>query len=473
MAEAAPDSLSHFIEFMTPDEPPAEHHELMCTEMMAIEQGDTMRALFSFPPGSAKTKICTRYFPAWYMGRNPTRRYMQGGHSQKFVEDEFGSYVRDIVGDARFQALFPGVELNPRQTAAGSWSLNNRRGRYVCKGVGQKIAGYRGHIGGLDDIIGSKADADSPTIRDNVWKWLWGDFRTRLLPRSPLFLIMTRWDIDDPGGRIEEMNRKKLGHEWRIVNVPMLIENEEDMARDPMGRGLGEVMWPDYYDEKHVLELKATLDSKDWNALYQGRPRNAEGNIVKAHWINNARYVRLPKDEPNARVVRRVTLSVDTASKKEQRHNPTALTVWIETLDGNHYLADADQRRVEFNDLIPFIEKMAQKWEVDLILVEDKGNGTAYIQARQGFACAPIIAVTPESEGSKWNRFDKCSPMFEAGRVHLPKQAIWLTDYENEILAFPSGQDNYVDSTSQYLNRHIKAGRGGGTRKLKGSGHRR
>lgn len=464
---------------MTPDEPPAEHHELMCDEMMAIERGDTMRACFSFPPGSAKTKICTRFFPAWYFGRNPTKRYMQAGHSQKFVEDEFGSVVRDIVGDARFGAIFPGVELNPRQTAAGSWGLINRRGRYVCKGVGQKIAGYRGHIGGCDDIIGSKEDADSAGIREKTWKWLWADFRTRLLPRAPLFLIATRWDPDDPIGRIEVMNRKGMGLPWRIINVPMLIENERDMAADPMGRGLMEVMWPAYYDINHVLELKATLDARDWNALYQGRPRALEGNVVKSHWIDRSRYSELPKDERDAlgnvttHVRRRVTLSVDTASKQQQRHNPTALTVWIETHDGHHYIADAAKKRVEFNDLITFIEEMALKWSVDLILVEDKGNGTAYIQNRQGKAPAPIVGIVPEKEGNKWNRFDKCMPLFEGGFVHLPKQATFLTDYETQLLEFSGLEkdpDDYVDSTSQYLIRHVKSRRKGGTRKLKGAG---
>lgn len=460
---------------MTPDEPPAEHHEMMCDEMMAIESGDTLRATFSFPPGSAKTKICTRFFPAWWFGRNPTKRFMQGGHSQSFVENEFGKYVRDIVDDARFNAIFPGVGLNPRSSAAGSWQLSNRRGAYVCKGVGQKIAGYRGHIGGLDDIIGSREDAKSPTIRQKTWDWVWADFRTRLLPRAPLFMIATRWDEDDPIGRIEVMNKKGIGIPWRIINVPMIIETVKDMAGDPLGRSIGEVMWPDYYDLAHCLELKATLPSEDWNALYMGRPRAPEGNVVKKVWFDQCRYKTIPSDvvDASGRVIqhvrRRLTLSVDTASKKQQRHNPTALTVWLETVDGNHYIVDAAQKRVEMTELTPFIEDMARKWGVDQILVEDKGNGTAYIQLRQGAAPAPIIGITPEAEGSKWNRFDKCTPLFESSRVHLPVMASWLSEYENELLSFPSGEDNYVDSTSQYLIRHSNRKRAGGTRKLKGA----
>lgn len=34
---AAPKSLSHFVEYMTPDEPPARHHDWMCKHMEAVE----------------------------------------------------------------------------------------------------------------------------------------------------------------------------------------------------------------------------------------------------------------------------------------------------------------------------------------------------------------------------------------------------------------------------------------------------
>ena len=45
------------------------------------------------------------------------------------------------------------------------------------------------------------------------------------------------------------------------------------------------------------------------------------------------------------------------------------------------------------------------------------------------------------------------SARFEAGMVHLPKQAPWLDEYLLELLGFPTaGHDDQVDSTSQLLN---------------------
>ena len=64
----APNSLSAFVEFMTPEEAPARHHEFFCDKLEAIERRDLLRATFSCPPGHAKTKFCSRYYPAWYLG---------------------------------------------------------------------------------------------------------------------------------------------------------------------------------------------------------------------------------------------------------------------------------------------------------------------------------------------------------------------------------------------------------------------
>lgn len=476
LRQNARNSLSCFVEYLTPDEPPARHHEYFCTELEAIERRETLRATFSCPPGHAKTKFFSRYFPAWYLGRSPNHRYLQGGHSQNFAENEFGKYVRDIVLEERYSHVFPDVTLNKRSgMAAGSWRLAGKRGAYVTKGVGQSIAGYRGHIGGIDDPFGSREDAQSETIRKKTGDWLFTDFRTRLLPHSPLFIVATRWHPDDLIGRVEAMSRmENKGHKWKIVNLPAIIESFEEMALDPLGRDMGEALWPEYYTVDELLELKFTLPAGDWYALYKGQPRDVEGNIVKQTWFK--RYDRLPSDVVgfnelgdaySDRRVKRVTLSVDCANKTTARSNYTVITVWIQDVQGNHYLADVVRRKMEFTDLAECIYQTAIKWKATAILVENAGAGIQYIQQYTGKAPAPIIPMETNSK-SKEFRFDGVTPMFEAGEVWLPKKAPWLTDYENEILSFPNGADDQVDSTSQYLAWARRRGKYG-TRKLKGA----
>lgn len=480
LADAASNSISCFTEYMTPDEVPGEHHEFMCTHLEAIERRELLRATFSMPPGHAKTKFCSRMYPAWYLGRNPLHKYMQGGHSQAFCENEFGRQVRDIIRDPKYARVFPDVALNPRSTASGNWRLNNRRGGYVTKGVGQKIAGYRGHCGGVDDPFGSREDAESPATQKKTVDWFFADFMTRLLPESPAFVVATRWCNEDLIGYIETLNKQGKGIPWLIINLNGIIEDEWEMAHDPMGRDIGESLWGDYYTPAVLMDFKATLPDRDWWSLYKGRPRNVEGNVVKTAWLK--RFRSLPNDvrDPDGRLqernVRSVTISVDTANKTTKRSAYSAAGVFIEDIGGRHYLAEVAREKVEYTGLQVFIEDLAERWRARYpyaagsIIVEDRGNGTAYIQARKGLAPYPIIPIEPERDEGKEFRFDAATPMIESGQLLFPHDDInppWWADYLDEILSFPNSKyKDQVDMTSQYCNRQLARGRGG-TRKLR------
>ena len=448
--------------------------ETVPTQCIAVDAPDELYLIDKGCIVTHNTKFCSKMFPAWYLGRNPHHKYLQGGHSQDFAEKEFGVAVRDIIKNPNYTKVFPRATLTSRSTAAGNWMLDNRRGKYVCKGVGQKIAGYRGNCGGGDDLIGSKKDADSSTMRNDAWNWLWADFRTRFLPGSPIFIIATRWHPDDVIGRIEQYNREGKGLPWEIINFNGIVETEEEAALDPLGRDVGEALWPEYYTSDILFDLKATLEGRDWNALYKGRPTDAEGNAVKGAWFG--RYDALPQDvkAPNGTILekrrRRITVSVDTANKATKRAKYTAIGVWIEDMDRRHYLAEVVRKKVEFNDLVAEIEAAATRWGADAILVEDKGSGTQYIQTRQGKAPAPVIPIAPGTNDKEF-RFDGVMPMIEAGEVYIPRTARWLPDFESEVLAFPNGTySDQVDMTSQYLS-WAREKRKYGSRKLGGTSH--
>jgi len=154
-------------------------------------------------------------------------------------------------------------------------------------------------------------------------------------------------------------------------------------------------------------------------------------------------------------------MSVDTASKDNERADFTVAQVWGQTGDHKNYLLDQVRKKVEFTDLIGLIERLARRWGADAILVEDKGNGTSYIQARQPegqrrLAPCPVVPVkTPANQGKVF-RFDEVTPMIEAGEVFLPEEAEWLDLFIREVGQFPEGnKDDQVDAMSQAL-RYLK-----------------
>lgn len=448
--------LVAYAEYMNEDEAPAMHHRWLCQKLMDMEQGLIPRMLISMPPGSAKSTYASRMFPSWYLGRNPKNKFIQAGHSQNFADSEFGRKVRDMIDSDNFQDVFPDVKLALDNKSAGHWGFMNGKGGYLARGVGSGIAGFRSNFTGVDDPIASKEDSLSAVIQEKIFNWFMADLQTRSLPNAPISVTMTRWSSFDLIGRLEELSAKGVGIPWEIVNIPAFAKDD-----DPLGRAEGEHLWPEFYNLAHYENLKATLPAADWNSLYQGEPMDAAGGVMESDWIK--RYKTLPKKgvASGDNEIRRVTLSVDTAIKAQDRHDYTALTVWVETKDRRHYLAHVERKKVEFVEMCALIDGLARKYDVDQILVEDKGSGTQYIQLKGTQSIAPIIPISVNNQ-SKEFRFDAVTPMFSAGLVLIPEIASWLAEYEKELLGFPFAKhDDMVDSTSQYLfwaRRGIKRG---------------
>ncbi|MEQ8308042.1 MAG: phage terminase large subunit [Hoeflea sp.] len=443
LRDLAPHDLTAFAEYINPDEPPAPHHVWMCDKLMEMEDRRIMRMLISMPPGHAKSTYSSRLYPAWYMGRNTKHKYIQAGHTTNFCENEFGKKTKAIIDSDAFREVFPDVYLATDSKAAGNWGLQGTGGQYLTRGVGQGISGFRAHMAGVDDPFASREDAESQTIRDKVFDWFSADFTTRLLPNAPMFVVATRWHSDDLCGRIEEMHKQGKGLPWDIINLAAICE---DPGTDALGRSEGEPLWPDFYTKDHLLNLKATLPPRDWNSLYMGKPVDEEGGVILGEWLHT--YDMLPGHNNR----KRTALSVDTAIKANERNDYTAIGIWIEDMDGFHHLAHVHRARVEFPEMVKLIDNMASAWNVDVILIEDKGSGTQYIQTRAGKAPAPVVALSPNNN-SKEFRLDGVAPLFQAGQVLIPKHAEWLPDYVSELLGFPTAKfDDQVDLTSQYLD---------------------
>lgn len=443
LRDEAQRSLSCFAEFINPEEPPAPHHEFMIEKLEKVENKSLMRLMISMPPGHAKSTYASHLFPAWWLGKNPDRRFIQAGHTQDFVDEELGKKVRGIIDSEPYREVFNGIKLDPSSKAASRFALAGHKGKYLGRGIGQGIAGFRSHCAAVDDPFATAKDAESQTIRDDAWRWFTSDFLTRLMPHCPAYMVATRWHTDDMCGRAEKMNKDPGIIPFEIINLPAIC----DIPNDPLGRQEGEALWPDLFSVEVLNAMKATMLAKSWNALYQGKPTDAAGNTFQTAWLK--RYQQFPTNETDQHGnvvklnIRRVVVSVDTANKTGQRNDFTAITVWIEGLDGHHYLVDVVRKRVEFNDLVTLVDRTVAKWNAKLkgskvmaILMEDKGSGTQYIQTQRGRALAPVIPIEV-GQNTKEFRFDGIMPMWEAGEALLPETASWLPDYRVRVGSLP------------------------------------
>jgi len=263
-------SLIDFTQYTKPDFEPADHHKEICEKLEAVERGEITRLMIFAPPRHTKSEIASRRFPSWYLGRNPDKQIIASTYNQDFASD-FGRDVRGIIASDEYSRVFKDVSLKEDSKAANRFHTN-AGGVYVSVGVGGPVTGRGAHIALIDDPIKNRQDADSDVYRERVWQWYTSTLYTRLMPGGAIIVILTRWHEDDLAGRLLE--RQETGDKWDIVELKALDN--------------GKALWPEWYDEKALEQIKNNIGPRDWSALYQQSPQPDEGTYFQRDWFTTA-----------------------------------------------------------------------------------------------------------------------------------------------------------------------------------------
>lgn len=200
-----------------------------------------------------------------------------------------------------------------------------------------------------------------------------------------------------------------------------------------------------FLSTEQIRELEMQIPANERRQEIYGEFVIEGGAIVKLAWFQ--RYTVAPANPT------RIIHSWDTASKGKDISDPSVCTVWLE-YGGNYYLVDVYRDRVSYPELKRRVVNMAYRDSPHVILIEDKSSGQSLIDdlRADGFLFN-IEPITPTVD--KATRMSAASLTIEAGRVFIPSAAPWLADYESEISSFSAsskGEDDQVDSTSQFLN---------------------
>ena len=127
------ENFAGFIEAFAPklvaDFKMGRHIDVISRKLQQVEQGEVKRLMVFLPPRSSKSLICSKLFPAWYLGRHPNHEILSVSHSDQLASD-FGRSVRDVVNDPDYQSIFEDVKLRSDVRAAGKWQTN-KNGVYV------------------------------------------------------------------------------------------------------------------------------------------------------------------------------------------------------------------------------------------------------------------------------------------------------------------------------------------------------
>jgi hypothetical protein len=123
----------------------------------------------------------------------------------------------------------------------------------------------------------SGEQADSAGIRDKIYSEYIDTVLTRLKPNGSVLLIQTRWHEEDLAGAIlpadyngeSGMIQCRDGQVWEVLCLQAECEREDD----PLGRKIGEFIWPEWFPKEHWSPWRDNpRAARTWSALYQQRP---------------------------------------------------------------------------------------------------------------------------------------------------------------------------------------------------------
>lgn len=407
----------------------------MIEKLELVEQGKIDTLIVMMPPGAAKSTYVNLLFPSWFMVRHPTKSLITASHSTELAET-WGRKTRNLVGS---HESAQGVDLAGDNTAAHRWAMA-AGGQYYAVGVGVGIAGFRADGGIVDDPFGSRQDAESAKIRQNVWNWYTDDFRTRQKPGAWEVIMHTRWHDDDLAGRkIKQM--EMMGRKCEILCLPA-----EALPNDPLGRPVGEMLWSgDSYGFGEQLKLrKAESDVRTWSSLFQQNPVPDEGDYFKSEWIKPVELKEIP-DRRTLRIYGGSDYAVTGGGGDYTVHAvvgvDTAGDPWL--LDLWRKQASSDEWVESFCDLV--IKYKPSGWAEEQGQIKS-GVGPFLIRTMRERRAHVVREAFP-TRGDKAVRAQSFRALIATRGLRVPKDAPWAVDFTAELLRFPAGvNDDQVDA---------------------------
>jgi predicted phage terminase large subunit-like protein len=388
----------------------------------------------------AKSWTASRWLPAWYIGSNPDRRVILAGHEHDFAA-RWGRQARDILTEYGHEDF--GVRVSRTSEAANRWDIEGHEGGMLTVGVGGSPIGRGADLMVIDDPIKSYKDAMSPLVRERCVEWYTGTMASRVEPGGAVIRLMARWHEEDLAGWL----KTNQGDRWEVLRLPALCDEPET---DPLGRELGEPLWPERWprealDERHE-EVAGKLGEVVWLAQYQGTPKPPEGGMFPERaW----RFMRRDEVPEGTRWCRAWDLA---ASAGEGDY--TVGTLMGEMPDGRYVVADVIRDQWESADVRTQLRRAEAEdpWGTDIELPQDPGQaGKDQAQQLVGMLAGSNVHARLQS-GAKEVRAAGYAAQVQAHNVVLV-EADWNGPFIAEHGGFPRGvHDDQVDASASAFN---------------------
>jgi predicted phage terminase large subunit-like protein len=445
LVSGARDSLCAYSSLFDPKYKSNRFHDLLAKKLEEAVKRGRGRIIVQAPPQHGKSRMVSSDFPAWFMGKHPDAPIIAASYGKDLAERN-GQSVRDRIGSAVHQVVFPDSALNASTTAKANFMMA-QGGRYFGTTVQGGATGFSSKLFIIDDPVKNREEAESPVMREKIKDWYKSVVYTRLAEDSILVIMHTRWHQDDLAGWL----LREQAHEgWEVINFPAIAEEDDILGRKP-----GEALVPDLFSVAALDSKRKAVGARDWLALYQQQPTEKGGGVFKR---DNLRFYVTKDKQTMARPMNRYIL-IDPARTRKKTSDYTAMAVIGLHSDGNYYVLDMVYDKLTLKQRGERLFALHRKWKPMATGYKATGHEGDIDYMHQAMDAENYrFSILPVSDSTdKAGRIMRLSPEVEEHRWWLP-ESLQKTNYEGEVVdlielfieseleAFPAGiHDDMLD----------------------------
>lgn len=447
-------SFSAFFHAYSPSKPYmyGSHTDRLLQELQsateALERGENTYLCFCLPPRHGKSDIVSRRYPVWHLLRNPDHEFILASYNYQLAT-EMAYEDRKLFGE--IASMF-GLYIQQGKSSVDAWGIADHKGAMYSAGIGGTITGRGAAVLGIDDYLKNRMEAESITVRDNIWRSFQSDMMTRLAPTHAVVIVANRWHEDDLVGRI--INSNNPDHEKYDPEFPKfkIISCMAEPQPDTW-------LFPQRYDDKWYRTMRAAVGTYAWQSQFQQDPKPRTGNMLRADRVHIIEESELPEGlrfrrgwDLASTARERMKDSPDyTVGTKAAWHAPKR-SIFITDVARGQW--DAPERDKEILNCAAYDGPTVHaRFET---VAGYKDTFTWMRKLLLGKAVVEQVVV----QRDKVARASIFEPIFEAGNVYIVRGS-WNGQWISEFTGFPSGvKDDQVDSLGIAITNDIleKAG---------------
>lgn len=291
------DAYCRYIEWNRPQkkrfyEPRRKQLKPVADAMQELADGKLELLSISLPPGVGKTTLSI-FFMTWLGGKDPALSILGGSHSNSFLRGVYDEMLRILEKDGEYlyNDVFPDspvVNTNSKDLRI-DLAKQKRFETFEFSSIGSGNAGKVrcSNLLYCDDLIDGIETAMSRDRLDKIWQQYYTDLKQRMIGECKELIVATRWSINDPIGRLQQMYDRNP--KAKFLAFPALDEFDNSNFDYPYSLG---------FTSEFYRQQREIMDDPSWKALYMNEPIEREGRLYDPEELRY--YFSLPDKEPDS-----------------------------------------------------------------------------------------------------------------------------------------------------------------------------